>query len=460
MDYKRLSLWLETLEDDLQPRKALEGDLAVDVAILGGGFSGLWTAYYLLQQEPSLEIAILEKEVCGYGASGRNGGWVSPRFPLNPGVLSERFGTEAAKAQILAMHDTVHEVGRVIEVEGIDARYTPVDLLSIARGPAQLATLKASHAAYEAIGLGHHNHLIGAEALAERVRVKGGVAAILTPGAAMIHPARLARGLADRVEALGARIFEQTPVTRVEQGSQAALVTARGRVSARKAVVMAGEAYLPKLAGYGREVLPMSSMIVATEPLSEDQWKAIGWSGREGLSSQVASVDYLCRTSDGRIMYGARGAPYLLGSRAPDNAADLAPEFDKMKQVLRDWFPSLADVNFSHQWSGYLGVSRDWTPSIYFDRQTKVAGLYGYTGRGVPNTNMAGRLVAGLITGHRTGLEELPANGLRSPRWEPEPLRWIGARYAQNALGRIDKAAAVGKAAPFDAPLARKLTRH
>lgn len=460
MDYKTLSLWLENPGEDLVPRASLAGPCTVDVAILGGGFSGLWTAYYLLSQDPSLDVAVIEKEVCGYGASGRNGGWVSPRFPLNPAVMTERFGAAATRAQILAMHDTVEEVGRVIEKEGIDAQYRRVELLSIARGDGQLATLKASHAAYEVIGLGDHNHLVDAAAVEERVRVRDARAAILTPGAAMIQPARLARGLASAVERLGGTIYEKTEAIGVEPGASPRIVCTSGAVTARKAVVMAGEAYLAKLPGYGRDVLPMSSMIVATQPLSEAQWQAIGWAGHEGLSSQVASVDYLSRTADGRIIYGTRGAPYLLGSRSPDNAADLGSEFENMKKALVDWFPALEGIGFSHQWSGYLGVSRDWAPNIYFDRDTRIAGLYGYTGRGVPNTNMAARLVSGLITGRQTGLESLPANGLRSPRWEPEPLRWIGARYVQNALGRIDRAVAAGKPAPLDARLARHFTRH
>jgi glycine/D-amino acid oxidase-like deaminating enzyme len=460
LDYEKLSLWLETAPGSLAPRPALDGDRTADVVIMGGGFSGLWTAYYLLKAEPGLDVVVVEAEICGYGASGRNGGWVSPRYALNPGVLTERFGAEAARAQILAMHDTVDEMGRVCEEEGIDCNFRRADLLSIARGEGQIASVRASHAGYAALGLGPHNMLIGPEAIAERVKVADAREAILTPGAAMIHPARLARGLAETVERLGGTIHEKTRGLRVEPGATPGLVTDHGVLTARKALIIAGEAYLPGFSGYGRDLIPMSSMIVATEPLTQAQWAAIGWSGGEGLSSQIASVDYLSRTADGRILYGTRGAPYLFGSKAPNNAADLAPAFERMKRNLVEWFPDLGGIGFSHQWSGYLGVTRNWTPSIYFDADQKIGGLYGYTGRGVPNTNLAGRIVSGLVTGRETGLEALPAARLRSPRWETEPFRWLGVRYAQDALGRIDKAAREGRTAPFDAPLARKLTRY
>ena len=460
MNYGQLSLWLETADDAFEPRPPLDGDRTADVVILGGGFSGLWTAYYLLKAEPALDVVVVEAEVCGYGASGRNGGWCSPRFPLDPGALADRFGVDAARAQILAMHETVDEMGRVCAENAIDADYRRVDLLSIARGERQLASVHATHAAYRKLGLEVRNQLIDADAVTRRVRVADARAAILTPGAAMIHPARLARGLARTVERLGGVIHEATRGRGVERGAAPRLVTDHGVLTARKALIVAGEAYLAGLEGYRREVVPMSSMMVATEPVDDARWAEIGWSGGEGLSSQVASVDYLSRTPDGRILYGTRGAPYLYGSRTPDHARNVESAFSGMKEALRAWFPALQGIGFTHQWSGYLGVSRDWAPSIYFDAESRIGGLYGYTGRGVTNTNLAARIITGLATGRSTGLEGLPAAGRRSPRWEVEPLRWLGVRYVQNALARIDRAAQQGRRAPLDAPVARRLSRH
>lgn len=459
MNYGDYGFWLESL-GDITPRAALKGDVSVDVAILGGGFAGLWTAYYLLRDNPGMEVAIVEAEVCGFGASGRNGGWCSPRFPLDATALLRRFGKERARAQILAMHDTVHELQRVCEAESLDVEYRRADLLSIARGEAQLPLMRASYDAYQALGLDEHNQLIDADAVRERVRVAHALGAILTPDAAMIHPAKLVRGLADSVEKLGGVIYEKTSVRRVERGARPALVAENGSVRAKRAVVVAGEAYLSGLPGFRTDVIPMSSMIILTEPLSQAAWAEIGWEGGEGLASQIASVDYLTKTRDGRILYGSRGERYAFGSKIPDENSRRERAYALMHSALVDWFPVIRDAAITHRWGGYLGVNRDWAPSIYYHSDLKIGGLHGFTGRGVPNTNLGARIMAGLIAGKNTGLESLPAAQHRSPQWEPEPLRWFGVRYVQNAFSRIDAHAAAGRKAPLDAWLARRLSRQ
>lgn len=456
--YAGRSFWLETAGEDLTPRPALDGSVTVDVAILGGGYSGLWTAYYLLRDNPGLEVAILERDICGFGASGRNGAWCSSRFPLDPGALERRYGADVARETLLSAYDAVAEVGRVCEREGIEAEFRINGILSLARGEAQLPAIRASHAAYERLGFGDRNRLLDADAAREKIRVSDLCGALHTPFSGAVHPAKLARGLARVVERLGGAIYERTEVVRVEPGSRPRLVSPLGAVTARKGVIAAGEAYLSGLPRFRRAILPMSSTIILTEPLSEAQWARIGWAGGEGLGSQVATVDYLTRTTDGRILYGSRGAVYRYGSRMDEGVEPGLAE--RMTAVLRRWFEPLADTPISHVWSGYLGVARDWTPSVGFDPAQGLGWLYGYTGRGVATTNMAGRLLADLVVGRPSPLSTSPIAGRRSPSWEPEPLRWLGVRYLQDAYRRLDAAAAAGRPPPFDAPLARRLGRQ
>ena len=454
--YQGISYWLETVGEPLTPRPSLNGDITVDVAILGGGYSGLWTAYYLLRDNPGLEVAIVEAEICGWGASGRNGGWCSSRYPLHPYALEARYGANIARETILAMYDTVDEVGRVCAEEGIDAEFRMNGILSLARGEAQMAAVRSAHAAYERLGFGEGNRLLGEDEARERVRVVGIKGALHTPRSAAVHPAKLAGGLARAVERRGGVIYEQTRVERIVTGADAALETARGRVRARRAVVAAGEAYLPKVRGFERSLVPMSSSIVLTAPLTEAQWAEIGWRGGEGLGSQAHTVDYLTRTTDGRILYGSRGAPYLYGSATEGADEVFARTSEEMREQLCGWFPVLRDVGFSHAWHGFLGVARDWNPTVSFDAGRRLGAMYGYTGRGVSTTNMAARLLTSQIVGRSTTLSRLPLSQ-PSPRWEPEPFRWLGIRYVQDAMRRMDVARDAGKPAPLDAPVARWL---
>ena len=456
-DYRQTSFWLASCADDLTPRKSFNGNLSVDVAILGGGFSGLWTAYYLLRDNPGIEVAILEKDICGFGASGRNGGWCSARFPVDADVLARRVGASRARETILALYDAVEEVGRVTGVEGIDADYRKTGLLSIARGKAQLPAIQATHRSYEQLGLDTYNKLLSAATTSELIHATNIRGALLTPNSASIHPGKLVRGLARAVERLGGVIYERSEVTRLKLGDPPCLITESGSVTARHAVVAAGEAYLTELPPFQRALLPISSMIVLTAPLTPLQWEEIGWEGGHSVSSQSNTKNYLTRTVDGRILYGSRGAPYHFGSRISDAALQDEGIYEWMRETLREWFPVLEGVKFTHAWGGHLGVPRDWMPTVNFNRAAGLARLHGYTGRGVSTSNLAGRLLAGLIAERGTGLEGLPIHQPATRLWEPEPLRWMATRYLQNAYARIDRAEKTGRSPPWDAPFAKYL---
>ncbi|MEX2314908.1 MAG: FAD-dependent oxidoreductase, partial [Thermomicrobiales bacterium] len=316
-DYQTYSYWLESCGDDLTPRPALDGSIDIDIAILGAGYTGLWTAYYLLTLDPSLSIAILEKEIAGFGASGRNGAWCSSGFPTGVGTLAERYGRDTAISIQRAMRDAVDEVGEVAEAAGIDIEWVKGGSLRIARGPHQLPQIQRSFAAYQELGLDDEYQYLDKRQTDERVRVSDAFGSIYTPNTATIHPGKLVRGLARLVEQMGATIYEQTDVTDFTTGAYPALHTARGHARARN-IVLAGESYMSQLPKTRRAVMPAYSLITLTEPLTDAEWQQIGWEAHECVSSVAFMVNYLSRTSDGRILFGGRGAPYHFGSSIKD----------------------------------------------------------------------------------------------------------------------------------------------
>ena len=461
-DYRSYSFWLATAAEDLTPRPSLGGPVEADVAILGAGFTGLWTAYYLLRNDPSLRVVVLEAEIAGFGASGRNGAWCSSAFPVSPGELARRFGREAARELLIEMRNAVDEVGRVASAESMDAQYFRGGQLRVARGPSQLPAIQDAYESLRALGLEEDLRLLDAEETSDHVKITDARGALYNPHCATIHPARLARGLARAVERLGGEIFERTTVTDYEAGNGTTgprLVTDAGDVRART-VVLAGEAYLARLRKLRRQVLPIYSLIVLTEPLSDTQWAEIGWEGRECVASNRYTVNYLSRTADGRILFGGRGAPYHYGSRIEDAYDRHDPTHEMLRRTAREWFPVLRDARFTHAWGGPLAAPRDWMPTMSYDAAGGIATARGYTGQGVATANLSGRTLADLILGRDTAITGLPAVNHEPRPWEPEPLRWLGARYVQRGLMKVDDRAERTGEPPTGKTIAERLGRH
>jgi len=466
--YADVSYWLETA-GDLAPRPPLDGTTECDVAVLGAGYTGLWTAYYLMKRQPGLRIVIAEAEIAGFGASGRNGAWCAPDLNISMDRLARLHGEDAARGMQQATYDAVDEVGRVAAAEGIDAGFHKGGELIVARGPHQVPAIEAAFREYERFGFGDRYRLLDAAGVAEKVRIAGAVRGLWSPAAAVIHPGKLVRSLAGLVERMGGRIVERTPVTdfRAAVGASggvagtapAALITPRGEIRA-PVFVLAGEAYLVRLAKLHRQLVPMYSLIVLTEPIDDATWAEIGWAGREVVASARLSIDYLSRTEDGRILFGGRGAPYRLGSPIRDAYDRHEPTHAMLRDFVRTWFPMLGDVRFTHAWGGPLGMPRDWHPTFAVDPRTGIASARGYIGHGVSTANLAGRTLADLIAGERTPLTELPLVNHRSPDWEVEPLRWLGIRYAQGAFARLDRRAEATGKPPAGRSLAERLASH
>lgn len=459
-DYSKYSFWLETSGADLSPRPQLAGSAEADVVVLGAGYTGLWTAYYLLKTNPDLKVTVIEKEIVGFGASGRNGGWCSSKFPVTPATLEHRYGREAARSLMLAMNGSVDEVASVCEEESIDAQFHKGGILTLARGEHHMPMLRSAFEAYSRLGFDQQYRLCSASEAQEHVRVTNVCGALYASENASLHPGLLVCGLARALEKRGGLIYERTEVLDFEGGTSPRLLTSSGEIRARHAIVLAGESYLTRLAKLHRAVLPVYSLITLTEPLTVAQWAQIGWQNRESLASCNYTVDYLTRTADGRILFGSRGAPYRLGSKISDEQDRHAKTHAHIQQLLLEWFPMLRGVKFTHAWGGPVGMPRDWMPMTEFDPATRIATARGYTGQGVSTTNLTGRILAEMISGKRTELSQLPIAQRRSPNWEREPLRWLAVRYMQNAFRRIDEAGKQGKRKPKDAPLAEFLGKH
>jgi glycine/D-amino acid oxidase-like deaminating enzyme len=425
------------------------------VVVVGGGFTGLWTAHYLLLAEPSLDVVVLEAEHAGFGASGRNGGWASALWPVGPSTLARRSGAQAARAMVAELQNTVDEVGRATESAAIDCGFRKGGSIVLARSEAQAVRARGEVASAQEWGTGV-TWLEAAEAT-ERLAATGVQGATFTPHCARVHPRRLVDGLVRTVRAQGAQVHEGVRVSVVQPGRA---VLADGRQVAARHVIRATEAWTPTLPGLRRAVAPVYSLMVATEPLGEDVWARIGLAGREVFSDHRHVVIYGQRTVDDRLAFGGRGAPYHFGSRIRPEFDHEATVFADLRATLTDLLPQLGAVRFTHAWGGPLGIARDWHPSVGHDASTGLGWAGGYVGDGVAATNLAGRTLADLVTGRHTPVTEMPWVGHHSRRWEPEPARWAGINAGLRLAHAADREEArTGRPARLGALLAA-LTGH
>jgi glycine/D-amino acid oxidase-like deaminating enzyme len=434
------TLWSDTARVAAPAYDPLPGPRSVDVAIVGGGYTGLWTAYYLAKADPSLRIAVLEKEFVGYGASGRNGGWASAIFPASMRKVASLSSRDAAVRLQRAMNETVAEIGRVTAAEGIDCAFHQGGYASVARNDAQWTRARGEVEGWRSWGFGEdHMRLLEAGEILDRVRATRVLGGTFTPHCAAVHPYELVVGLAAAVRRLGVDIHERTTVTSI---APRRVTTDRGEVRA-DVVVRGTEGFTTLLPGTHRALVPMYSLMVATEPLTDELWAHVGLADRETFSDKRHMRIYGQRTRDGRLAFGGRGAPYHWGSA-------VRPEFDTddrvhamLRRVLVDLFPELGGVGFTHAWGGNLGIPRDWYPSVRFDRASGLAEAGGYVGDGVATSNLAGRTLRDAILGvSGSPLLDLPWVERSSPRWEVEPLRWLGVNAVTALFAVADRSEA------------------
>ncbi len=436
------SLWWSTLAEPVVARSALRGHLDVDVAIVGGGFTGLWTARELLRRDPALRVAVLEQSVCGFGASGRNGGWASALYPQSDTALIAQYGPEVRTHLRTQLRRSVVALGEAITEDGIDAHYVRGGTLVFARSELQASRLRGEVDASRDMGDGPDDlQWLNAAEASDRGAVTHTFGATFTPHCARVHPARLVRGLADVVDQLGGQIFENTKVLRIfgaRRGRAAELVTDASSVHA-SFVVRATEGFTPTLPGQRRTVVPIYSLMIATEPQPPSFWDEAGFFEYETFADDRHLVIYGQRTKDDRIAFGGRGAPYHFGSAVESRFDSNAKVFGLLEGTLRELFPSLQG-EITHRWGGPLAMARDQSPSVVVDRESGLASAGGYTGDGVVMSYVAGCTLADLIVEpeRETALTRLPFVQHPSTRWEFEPLRWLGINSVLGAAGWVD----------------------
>ena len=430
-----VSFWYNDMGGLPSRRPGLDGDVVADVCIIGAGFTGLWTAYYLKKAQPDLNVVILEQEFAGFGASGRNGGWLTGGFAWNHDRYLEKSTEAGVRAMVAAMNGTVDEVIRVAKTEGIEADILRTQEMMVAVNPAQLSRVAAEVAHRRHWGEHTQVWQIGAEETRSRVNIPGVLGAMIVDNVARVQPAKLVRGLASVVEGLGVRIAEGTKVTDIAQG---VVTTPQGLVRA-PIILRATEGFTSALPGASRDWLPLNSAQIVTAPLPAELWAKIGWNGHEILGDFANAYCYCQRTREGRIAVGARGVPYKFGSGLDVRGMPDRETIARLIAILHRHFPDARDVAIDHGWCGVLGVPRDWCATVGLDAATGIGWAGGYVGVGVSTSNLAGRTLADLALGQATALSRLPWVNRRVRKWEPEPLRYMAVRGMYGLLNAADK---------------------
>ena len=430
------SFWLNQAGLGTPTRAPLEGNVTADVAIIGAGLTGLWTAYWLKERRPNARVVVLEAHSVGYGASGRNGGWLSSK-PV--GTRRRQMAAGASKPELLEtetlLRQAVSEVPAIFAEAELDISLRTGGWLHIARTESQKRRLLDQAKAESAWGGDPTDYTFHeGDDLTQMIRVSGGRAGLLNTQSIVVDPAQLVSSLATLCEQRGVEIHEQSRVTDVQTRR---VRTASGEVQSRLTVI-ATEGYTAQFQRWHRSILPMFSSMLVTEPLPQSAWDAIGWNGFAGLSGAAHMYFFAQRTPDGRIAIGGRGMPYRWRSRFDRDGVLDQRTIEALKKSLRTLFPQV-DLAFSHAWCGVLGVSRDWSPFIAYSEDSSLVRVGGYAGQGVSGAYVAARCVADRFAGQETQYSQLPWVRPAPRNWEIEPLRWLGSRGVYGLYGLADR---------------------
>lgn len=432
------SLWSESSVKWNFPE--ISSSESFDVVIIGAGYSGLWTAHHLLNLDRSLSIAILDAQQPGFGASGRNGGWCSAFSPMSLEVVAAQSGRQGAIHLQTALVAAVDEIGAYVTDTQIKCGWHKGGTLSFAINEPQLQRIKKSISTSRTFGFDEQFvNYIAAEEAEQRVRIPFSLGASYSPHCAALQPAQLVDGLVGQLLLRNVQFFGSTRVTEIQPNRVLAYTTTGNVTVGAKWIVRGTEGFTPRLKQYRRDVAPLYSYMIATEPLSDSQWKDIGWNNRETVSDGRNLVIYAQRTADGRIAFGGRGAPYKYASRIGSHFDNNANIHLLIEKSMREMFPAIGDTAVTHKWGGALGVHRDWFTSARLDHKSHIASLGGYVGDGVAFSYVAAKEVATSILGTASDYRPLPIVNHVSPRWEPEPLRYIGINSILRLAARADE---------------------
>jgi len=443
MPMEARSWWLrEALALDAgTPCAPFEGSSRVDVAIIGGGFTGLWTAYHLKRADPAVEVALLEADICGGGPSGRNGGFMYGLWEDFP-ELVHLFVTEEAARVGHASEAAVDLAEEIFEEAGIDIWFRRGGHLTVSTSPIFDDAVESYRALSSSEGFpeGLYRMLSAAE-VEERCRSPLFRAGVLQTRGATVHPARLVRGLREMVLDLGVRIYEGTPVETIKGGAVVEISTLRGKITADQ-IVFGLNAWSNQLPGFGRRIIPRASHIVLTEPAPE-LLEEMGWTGDEALGDLRATLHYVRKTPDGRIAFG--GATATPGRGVDHRMSKDAAWYRRLESRLHDWFPAFRDVRIDSEWGGPIDVGAHHLPFFGTMWGGNVHFGMGFTGGGVGPCVLGGQILASLVRGREDEFSSLALVGLKSRRFPPEPFLHLGARITLGAILRTDDAWEAGR---------------
>jgi glycine/D-amino acid oxidase-like deaminating enzyme len=417
------SLWRDAAINDAAPREKLSSDIETDVAIIGAGFSGLWTAYYLKKLMPNSRIVIIDANEVGFGASGRNGGWCSGFMPNSIDELAELHGREAAIEMYRQSFATLDEIESVLVNENIDCDFHRGGTICGATNSVQASRVTSGITKFHDFGFTEDDiRQLSQTEVEHRINISNLQLASYTPHCAVIHPAKLVDGLARVVEKLGVKIYENSPVTQYQSGSiKTNHVTCRAQL-----IIRATEGFTSSIKTHRRILAPLYSYMIATSPLTESQLQTLGWKNRETYHDARNMIIYCQLTADKRIAFGGRGAPYHFASRVKPSYNTHPLIHEKICNSMRKIFEKIGDLEITHKWGGPLGVPRNWNPSVNFDARSGLGSLGGYVGDGVAASNLAARTMAHLIAEDNHELTQLCWANNQSRKWEVEPLRYFG----------------------------------
>jgi glycine/D-amino acid oxidase-like deaminating enzyme len=448
----------EAIEQD--PGEAappLEDDESADVVIVGGGYTGMWTAYFLAESQPDIRIILLERDECGAGPSGRNGGFLTGWWDELP-ALVRLYGEDGALAACGALGQSVSAIGAWCEQFDVDAWFTQKGYLQVASSPAQESNWSEALGMARRLGVEAELVPLSAAEVRDRCDSPALLGGVLMRDGATVQPARLARGLRRVLLGRGIRIHEYSPVRRLQGRQTVTAITDRGRVRAEQAV-LGINAWGTRWPGLRGSIVTWGSHIVLTEPVPE-LLADLGWDG-ECISDGRTALHYFRTTPDGRVAFGGGGGRASWLGKVGRNVDQDPASIGRAARGLRRIFPSLADVRLEEGWGGPIDVSPTHLPFVGSLPPGNVHYALGYTGNGVAPSHLAGQILAALALGRKDGVAALPMVGHRPRRFPPEPLRSIGAHIVRHAIIRrdvaLDEGRRVGPLVDFIARLPRKL---
>lgn len=399
------SLWAEGLSATRFTH--LAESLHVDVAIIGGGFSGLWSAYHLLKKKPELKIALFEARHLGYGASGRNGGWISSDYPVYRSTLKKRHGEEKTRLVFQSLQHSIDDIGTFAQRYAPDSGFVKGGTVMFARNKAQEIRLKS--------GVDSDHHWLNSAELANIITVEKARGGLFNPECASVNPMLLLQGLVRFLEGK-ISLYENSPAAEIaphQLAVNSSLVHAH-------IVINATEVYRPA----PRQQIPLYSLMVATNPLPESLWKEIGNAQRATFAEGLHLINYAQRTVDNRLAIGGRGARYPWGSRLNGEIENSSRVHQSLRNLASSWFPQLKEIEFTHAWGGAVAITRDWEPYVQWDKEFNYGVIGGYAGDGMTMSFLAARALAEEICDGTDDIRGLHFINRRIRQWEREPLRY------------------------------------